>query len=113
MSLGVYAQSRCVGDYGCPQIREYYLIRDTSNGVEVTVLSNSRGKKWLTPLSPTQMECLRLLINTQNLDQIASALGMSTPHVEQQLDAACIRLGVQTPLEAAVVAKELGLISPP
>lgn len=66
-----------------------------------------------TSLSPAQMECLRLLLTSQTLDEIASALGMPAPHVEQQLDAACIRLGVRTRIDAAVVAKELGLISNP
>ena len=59
------------------------------------------------------MDCLKLLIASRNLDQIATALGVSTPDVEQQLDAACSRLGVQTRLEAAIVATELGLIPDP
>lgn len=66
-----------------------------------------------TSLSAAQMECLRLLIASRDLDQIASALGTSTPHVEEQLDAACVRLGVRSRFEAAVIATELGLIPNP
>lgn len=66
-----------------------------------------------TSLSASQMDCLKLLITSNDLDQIAAALGVSPPDVERHLDDACMRLGVQSRFEAAIIATELGLIHAP
>lgn len=63
-----------------------------------------------TSVSAGQIECLKLLTINHNSDQIAAALGVSVPYVEEQLEMACERLGVRTTLEAAMIASELGLI---
>ncbi len=63
-----------------------------------------------TSLSSGQIECLQLLVACGDCRQIAERLGVSPGYVEEQLDGACLRLGVDTRLKAAIIASRLGLI---
>ena len=63
------------------------------------------------PLSPRQLDCLRLAARGLTSPQIAAALGMSARTVNQRIAEACVRLGVRTRIEAVVKAVRLGMIA--
>lgn len=56
------------------------------------------------------MECLAWIARGKSRCEIAHLLDVPKTSIDAHIQAACERLGVETPLEAALVCAELGLI---
>lgn len=66
-----------------------------------------------SPLSPRQIDCLRLAAMGRTSVEIAVALGISARTVDQYVGEACQRLGVRNRVQAVVEATARGLLQPP
>lgn len=63
------------------------------------------------PLSPRQLEVLRLLAEGLSADTIAHMLGLSLPTVRNHISATLRRLDCHSQLEAVAVARRRYLLS--
>lgn len=61
-------------------------------------------------LSQQEKQVLRLLVRGKTQQEIAHALGLSQPEIEEYLEAILAKLGVDSPLEAAVRAVQEKLV---
>lgn len=64
-------------------------------------------------LSARQRECLAWVCAGKSSTDIGAILGLSARTVDDYVAAACQRMGVRTRLQAALCARELGLLGGP